>query len=267
MKTLIVLAKGDPSAVKQAAERAIILLKPPLPPRPRWVSKSDTSASSAPCKYRELCQRFKATMDLIDAFFAPRFDMCYCNSCHIGRGDELYYSRGQPPKDYGLPIGWCRFAIRLSGRAAALDVFNKWHTAFHGTHLCTVKPILECGDLLMPGDIEMEGRKLGERPGHYTEENKPDGFDTKQIFLSPSIRYSGCDVYAFPSKFEDDVTKKTYSARVAFQVWIKPNSYSVGPETIGAKSEIDPKFSNQELEWFTKRRGCVMVSGLLIKLE
>ena len=32
--------------------------------------------------------------------------------------------------------------------------------------------------------------------GHYTKYNKPAGFDVDQIFVSPSIKYSGCEVYA-----------------------------------------------------------------------
>ena len=32
-----------------------------------------------------------------------------------------------------------------------MDVFNKWHVAFHGTRVDSVNAILECGDLLIPG--------------------------------------------------------------------------------------------------------------------
>ncbi|XP_070552398.1 uncharacterized protein [Ptychodera flava] len=261
---------SDVEAVRHAAERAMAPIKntPPRSAAQRKVSTS-TSVSSASlnCNYRQLCLRFKKSLDLSDAYFAAEYDMCYCNSCHIERGDELYYSRGLPPKDYGLPIGWCRFAIQVPARVAPLNVFHKWHVAFHGTRPDAVRPILECGDLLMPGDLEMEGRKLAERDGHFNEKSKPVGFDTKQIFLSPSIRYSGSNAYAYPSKFKDDIAKKVYWSKVAFQVWIKPESYNIGPQTIGAKYEIDPRFNNQELEWFTKRRGCIVVSGLLVNLQ
>ena len=43
--------------------------------------------------------------------------------------------------------------------------------------------------------------------------------------------------------------------------------YQVGPQTIAATSEIDPKFSNQEIEWFTKKRGSIILYGLLVKLD
>ena len=58
-----------------------------------------------------------------------------------------------------------------------------------------------------------------------------------------------------------------YNSRVAFQVLIRPKSYEVSQQTIGATSQIDPKFSNQELEWSTKERGAVIVYGLLVKLD
>uniref|UniRef100_A0A8D0HP83 Neuralized E3 ubiquitin protein ligase 4 n=1 Tax=Sphenodon punctatus TaxID=8508 RepID=A0A8D0HP83_SPHPU len=50
-----------------------------------------------------------------DNYFAedPKFSLCYCESCHKLRGDEAYYKRGEPPRDYALPFGWCRFNLRL----------------------------------------------------------------------------------------------------------------------------------------------------------
>ena len=43
------------------------------------------------------------------------------------------------------------YICRVHHRATALDVFNKWHVAFHGTRVDSVNAILECGDLLIPG--------------------------------------------------------------------------------------------------------------------
>ncbi|XP_077984772.1 neuralized-like protein 4 [Glandiceps talaboti] len=265
--TLSSLCKSRNQAVKQAAERALMRLKSTAVQGQVLGTGQALSASRGRCQYRDLCGRFKKSLNLSDVFFNPKFDMCYCTACHEDRGDKLYYARGQPAKDYGVPIGWCRFALKTHPKADALQVFQKWHVAFHGTTINAVNSILNTGDLLMPGDILMGGKQLSELPGHFTPSCKPKGFDTKQIFLSPSIRYSGCDVYAKSSVFKDDVTKKNYEAKVVFQVCINPASYKVGPQTIGATSELDLKFSNQEIEWFTKERGCVIVYGLLVKLE
>lgn len=60
---------------------------------------------------------------------------------------------------------------------------------------------------------------------------------------------------------------KSYSTKAVLQLCINPDSYQVGPQTIGATSEIDPKFSNQEIEWSTKERGSIILYGLLVKLD
>ncbi|XP_070553384.1 neuralized-like protein 4 isoform X2 [Ptychodera flava] len=266
ISTLTSLCRSTNTAVKEAAERALIRIKSSSRGQ-QVLGGRPTSASRGHCSYRELCGRFKKSLELQEVFFEPKFDMCYCTSCHNDRGDKLYYARGQPAKDYGVPFGWCRFALKTPPKASALDVFKKWHVAFHGTRLESVKPILETGEFLMPGDVRMGGAKLSECDGHFSDDNKPQGFDTKQIFLSPSIRYSGCDVYAPTTNFTDKSTKKSHQARVVFQVCINPTSYKVGPQTIGVESEIDPKFSNQEIEWFTKERGSVIPYGLLVKIE
>ena len=68
-------------------------------------------------------------------------------------------------------------------------------------------------------------------------------------------------------RFRDPKTKKLLQARIAFQVHVKPGSYKIGPQSIGANEQIDPKFSNNELEWSTKERGATIISALLIKVE
>eukprot|EP00058_Branchiostoma_floridae_P014448 XP_002599936.1 hypothetical protein BRAFLDRAFT_74060 [Branchiostoma floridae] len=127
---------------------------------------------------------------------------------------------------------------------------------------------LRSTDRSPPWDVALGGRKLGEREGHFNPNRKPKGFDTKQVFVTPSIVYAGLDAYASPKKFEDG--DKVYKARAAFQLCIRPDSYEVGPETVGAKGKgetIDPLFSNNELEWSTKERGGTALYGLLVKLE
>ncbi|XP_077863669.1 uncharacterized protein LOC144348043 [Saccoglossus kowalevskii] len=241
--------------LKQAADRVLLSLYP---------SGISTRVSGGRCEYQQKCERFKKSLKLNECYFDNSFDMCYCTSCHAERGDQLYYTRGQPMRDYAMPIGWCRFALKVEPRANDLQVFEKWHVAFHGTPIRYVESILKHGDLLMPGDKLMGGEILGEREGHFNDKRKPKGFDTKQLFLSPTIRYSGRDVYAKPSNFTD--SGKSYKAKIAFQVCIRPDSYKTGRQTIGAKERIDTKFSNEEIEWFTKERRCVVLYGLVIRL-
>ena len=57
------------------------------------------------------------------------------------------------------------------------------------------------------------------------------------------------------------------NAKTVLQLCINPDSYQVGTQTIAATFEIDPKFSNQEIEWSTKQRGSIILYGLLVKLD
>ena len=57
------------------------------------------------------------------------------------------------------------------------------------------------GLILHVGDVALGGRKLSEEEGHFNDSRKPKGFDTKQIFVSPSVRYSGHDSYAKPKGY------------------------------------------------------------------
>ena len=65
------------------------------------------------------------------------------------------------------------------------------------------------------------------------------------------------------------VSGKKYRARFVFQVYVKPGSYQVKSETIGADEEsrrIDPEIPNSEMEWITDMDGGHVLTGLLIKL-
>ncbi|CAH1250762.1 NEURL4 [Branchiostoma lanceolatum] len=231
-----------------------------------------TAPTGIICDYWLACQRFKNTLGIADTYLSPDHNMCFCKTCHTDRGESDSYSRGNPKKKYAVPVGWGRFGLNTNkvSEDKEVNVFANWHRAYHGTVPNVVKKILQTSQLLMPGDTALGGIHLGEREGHFNEKRKPEGFDTQQVYLSPSIEYSGDDAYAYPTWFKDNHDETEYAARVAFQVCVRPNSYKVGPETIGARREgrtIDPLFSNDELEWFTKERGGHVLYGLLVKLE
>ena len=48
------------------------------------------------------------------------------------------------------------------------------------------------------GETGLIDKPVTEREGHYNDDRKPEGFDTKQVFVSPSIKYSGHPAYAKP---------------------------------------------------------------------
>ncbi|CAH1248596.1 NEURL4 [Branchiostoma lanceolatum] len=219
------------------------------------------------------CRRFKNTLGIEDHYFYIEKDKCFCESCHRDRGDQHCRMRGKPPMKYGVPVGWCRFGLSLNQafKDRQLRVFEDWHRAYHGTNSDTLVKILRSSSqLLMPGDVTLGGYRLGEKPGHFTPKRKPDGFDTQQVFVTPSVKYAGLDAYAPPQRYKDSTDNKEYNVRVAFQLFMRPRSYKVGPETVGATRrgyKIDPLFSNDELEWFTKERGGHALHGLLVKFD
>ena len=56
-------------------------------------------------------------------------------------------------------------------------------------------------------------------------------------------------------------------SRVAFQVCVKPGSYKISGQSVGLNEQIDPKFSNSEVEWATKEKGAITLCAMLVKLE
>ncbi|XP_070552622.1 neuralized-like protein 4 [Ptychodera flava] len=266
METLTELMQCHSVPVQQAAERALLCIHQVMRQQHIGMPEKKNDALLT-CDYRSLCKRFMDSLDLQAEFFNSKYDMCYCNSCHVTRADSLYYTRGEPAMVYGLPIGWCRFGLHIhKSRANALKVFQKWHVAYHGTTVGAIKNIIETGNLLLPGDVAYGGITLREGKGHFNDDWKPKGFDTKNVFLSPSIRYAGIECYARPKKFKDAQSGQKYTASVALQVCIRPNSYKVGKDTVGASQPFDPRIDNQNIEWFTKERGSIILYGLLVKL-
>ncbi|KAK3104995.1 hypothetical protein FSP39_014857 [Pinctada imbricata] len=223
--------------------------------------------SSRNCEYQKMCAKVQALMCLPENYFESRGSVCFCDMCHKQRGDDSYHKRGEPAKEYAVPCGWCRFPLRLAHKASALSVSDKWHVGYYGTQMEALRRILDTGDLHVSSEITGGGSILVSQLMPFTEKSRPDSSSLKPIFLSPTIRYAGCDEFSPKQKMIDPKTKKTYYVRVAFQVWLKPGSYNVGPQSVGANEPIDPKFVNTELEWSTKERGSILLQSLLVKVE
>nr|CAD7453424.1 unnamed protein product [Timema tahoe] len=133
----------------------------PLATTPTGVSKN--------CDYLNTCTRFKNLLGipgtvciaaeennsatfvvfLLEGFFLRDHSVCYCEACHKLRGAQAYNHKGDPPVEYAVPCGWCRFTLR---RQPGADVASdKWHVAFYGTRLSDIRTILDHGQLLLPG--------------------------------------------------------------------------------------------------------------------
>uniref|UniRef100_A0A8C4Z814 Neuralized E3 ubiquitin protein ligase 4 n=1 Tax=Gadus morhua TaxID=8049 RepID=A0A8C4Z814_GADMO len=216
------------------------------------------------CEYQALCARFKELLTLPDGYFSEdtKSNLCYCESCHKLRGDEAYYKRGEPPRDYALPFGWCRFVS---------NALKKWHIAYHGTTVGALRRTLDHSQLL-PGTssvLSVSPVKTEEPHGGYSEpeENCPPGKELPRVQLSPTMRYSGQETFAPKVQFRDPRSHRCHQAQVGFQVCVRPGSYKVGPQALGASEPLDPRFSNTEIEWTSKEQGGTLLYGLLIRVE
>uniref|UniRef100_A0A3B4B3P8 Neuralized-like protein 4 n=1 Tax=Periophthalmus magnuspinnatus TaxID=409849 RepID=A0A3B4B3P8_9GOBI len=263
-----------------------------------------------------------------------KYNLCYCESCHKLRGDEAYYKRGEPPRDYALPFGWCRFALvtivtnnvpAVGGESAetrcqgdmekadmvdikesvcwtpppevnpnktceyqalcsrfkdlltlpiktnceASNALKKWHIAYHGTSVGALRRTLDHNQLLSGASSVFSVSPVKtEAPNDYSEpdENSAPGREVPRVRLSPTMRYSGLEIFA-PKVFQDPRSHRCHQAQVGFQVCVRPGSYKVGPQTASQSEPLDPRFSNAEIEWITKEQGGTMLYGLLIRVE
>uniref|UniRef100_A0A8C0H881 Neuralized E3 ubiquitin protein ligase 4 n=1 Tax=Chelonoidis abingdonii TaxID=106734 RepID=A0A8C0H881_CHEAB len=177
------------------------------------------------CEYHALCARFKDLLLLPDDYFAedPKFSLCYCESCHKLRGDEAYYKRGDPPRDYALPFGWCRFNLRVNPQLEVASTCKKWHMAYHGTSVGAVRRMLDQGELGAGSTSILSCRPAKADPqggGYHEPENSSPGrgAEPHRVLLSPTLRYAGLEAFATKVQFRDPKSQRQHGAQVAFQV-------------------------------------------------
>uniref|UniRef100_A0A9J8BNT8 Neuralized-like protein 4 n=1 Tax=Cyprinus carpio carpio TaxID=630221 RepID=A0A9J8BNT8_CYPCA len=225
------------------------------------------------CEYQALCSRFKELLTLPDGYFNEdaKYNLCYCESCHKLRGDEAYYKRGEPPRDYALPFGWCRFALRIKTHCEVSNAFKKWHIAYHGTSVGSLRRILDHNQLLSAESSSIFSLSPVKTEGHGSygepEENSAPEREIPRVQLSPTMRFSGLEVFAPKVQFRDPRSLRCHQAQVGFQVCVRPGSYKVGPTSLGTSEPLDPRFSNAEIDWITKEKGGTLLYGLLIRVE
>eukprot|EP01084_Bolivina_argentea_P290023 498125_1 len=245
-------------------------------------AKDDGTWNNSKCPY-SIAQKLlkKQFPNIPSGCFDGKGDRCYCWCCHKKRKDKMIYKRGKPPKKYALPVEWVRFGLKTEVVKCLMNnVWDEWHVAFHGTTKNVIPQIFKAGLLLLkPGDYTITGHKLGIRANHipkpyerfnkFTKQNET--FDPNQIYVSPSIKYSGHGAYAksFYCSHPDD-KNRTLQAQFAFQLRIRPGCYKVGQETVGAARQgisLDNNFTNNEVEWYTKENIGILLHGLLIKIK
>ena len=216
------------------------------------------------------CRKFALSFGLPNETWDERYNICFCNEHQCATRHSDLERRGNRP--YGFPKGWCGLGLKIDpGEFRRRSIFD-WDVAFHGTRKDSAIEILQNEwQLLMPGEVTPSGYTLPIRPGHIKGKfsrinrftGKREEFDPVQVFTSPSIHYC-----AYNEVYVDRTMFQGREYEVAFQLRQKPGSYSIGQETVGAQEAhetIDHLFPNDELEYYTKRKGVHKLYRLLIR--
>ncbi|CAF3533218.1 unnamed protein product [Rotaria sp. Silwood1] len=175
--------------------------------------------------------------------FNRKHNRCCCEKCYPACSQDFYVEGGFK---YVIPRGWVRFGLYIDDAqtAAAENIWNKSVVSYHGTTSEAAKSIIEHHQFLLPGDQCIGGYVIGIRKGHI-----PNKF---QVYTSPTIAYSGEDIYS-PSISFRSTSGQSYRAKVVLQCRQQPGTYKIQVETIGADyRRICSIIPNSEVEYFTE---------------
>jgi hypothetical protein len=207
------------------------------------------------CENARLRWQVLRHLGLNPMMFNHDHDMCYCGC--VRRVDFIQEGHGDTIHRYVLPRPFTRFALHVDlRREKAWRFFTDWHTCFHGTTFNALPSIVDCGYLLYPGCVNVNGEEILVRAlSPMRNEMAPDG-----ICVSPSALYAGHPAYSSPCRFGNRVFS------VILQFKIRPRSYKVCPSTIINFPEgTDPYIPNNQMEWHTKRHGTLVLYGVLLQ--
>lgn len=223
------------------------------------------------CEYLALCMRFKESLLLPDGYFMedPKLSVCHCDSCHKLRGDEMYRKRGDPPREYAEPNGWCSFPLRLNPRLSCTQ-YKKWHIAYQGSSAGGVRRTLDRGELMPGSSCILTSVPMKSDPQNGFPASEPNVLQSREVqsvVLSPTLRYAGLPDFCPKVQFRDPRSQRVFGAQVALQVCVRPGSYKMGPPTSGASELLDPRIPSSEVEWITKEKGATILRGLLVRVE
>ncbi|KAL3888653.1 hypothetical protein ACJMK2_001018 [Sinanodonta woodiana] len=216
------------------------------------------------CLLENLARRFIESLNLPYGLLKRDGHTCYCEEC-----TSYYGSAGFA--DYNYPADWYFFRVnvRVPPGKTLEEISNTWDLCFHGTEVAALESVLRLG-LKIPGETDFYGRPISELPGHIQEKNGPPGFDTKRIFVSPSLWYSGSNSYARPRCYKSKKSGVTYLVKVALMVRICPGAYIVSGSTMETWFTFGLDvwgYPKDNIEWSTKQRESVVITGLLVKFE
>ncbi|KAF2354220.1 Transposase Tc1-like [Trinorchestia longiramus] len=229
-------------------------------------------ASGKKCAYQRLCGRFLASLSLPGAYFSCDV-LCYCDTCHRARGEEAVYTKGNGV-EYHRPLGWCRYGL-VSGSSDS--VCDSWHMAYCAARPGHVRRMLDKGELLFPGELELGFPRRGGR----SKEEEGDG---SMINVSPSVAVAAATTLPTTGLLERGCGR-SYSGRVLLQVAVKPGAYkkldcendaavgsgvpapAAGVPTAARSAARSDNKPHTRVQWVTKERGATQLLALLVAVE
>ncbi|CAF0879822.1 unnamed protein product [Rotaria sp. Silwood1] len=215
-----------------------------------------TSSKPRFCSYHKLCREYVWSLNWPQEYFNHRFNRCYCSQCYPEHYKDVYITAGA---SYVIPRGWVRFGLYVDDvKANREDLWNTWIVTYHGTKLPAAQSIIAHRQFLLPGDTCDDGTIIGIRKGHIPGK--------KQVYTSPTIKYSSLDCYC--EKYSYQTTDgQCYQAKIVLQCRQQPGTYETQGETVGSRSKrICNIIPNDRIEIFTTVRAAVVPYGLLVQL-
>ncbi|XP_034946058.1 neuralized-like protein 4 [Chelonus insularis] len=225
------------------------LLPPPLTP---LFNSTIILTTSKKCEYLKACTRLKKSLVLPDEFFLLDEVSCYCNSCYKIDGDGAICKKGDPPAEFAVPVGWVKFPLKqtINSNQIPQSTTDKWHVAYYRTRLDSIRWILDRGELL-----PMEQLITSNLTAIINSENQ-----NPQVVFSPNIKYVTSNECTKKYLYIDTQSNKKLNASTAFQLQVRPGSYTMGSEKNGSDGF-------EATEWATKETGATVIVALLIHLD
>lgn len=204
-----------------------------------------------------LAKEYRDSLGWNPNLFDASQDKCYCQNCYPADKPDVVLAAKMK---YVIPRGWVRLGLYIDAAfETSHNIWDEWIVTFHGTSTNAAQSILETRQFCLPGDMLIDGTRLGIRPGHIP--------DKKHIYTSPSIAYSSLSVYSPSYEFSSSITNEDHEVQIALQCRQKPGTFKVQGETIGARSRRICSFiPNSHIEYFTEARAALIAYGLLIKI-
>lgn len=228
--------------------------------------------SWVPCdQWQKGLEFIKKYPDIADALVYDNSagSICFCWDCHSKRGDGEVYKRGGEP--YQLPLLYSAYVVgKFKDDAEQQEKCANWVNAYHATSLKNLCSIARDGfKLRKPGDTCDDGTEVKiriddgrwledkEQTNPYTDEKY--NFKVKRVYATPSIEYA--ERYIGLEDMQSGFC-------VVIQMRLKPGSYEVGPETVGAferKEKISPHHDNGKIEFMIDNTDDMVVTRILIR--